>query len=152
MTSRRHLVAAPSQSRHAAPRLDPRRRSIARHGRGQITLHLPEDWHREAEWMNLVSPRPHGRCYAVPLADRWLTITSSLTSIRHLNFVRCPLAQGNGRHSLGNGDGQRPNPGIAGVSGSDAWRSPMAARIDDDYMTAEYDGHVIATARTAGTR
>jgi hypothetical protein len=25
----------------------------ARHGRGHITLHLPEDWHRETEWMNL---------------------------------------------------------------------------------------------------
>ena len=26
---------------------------IARHGRGQITLHLPEGWHREHDWMNL---------------------------------------------------------------------------------------------------
>ena len=26
---------------------------IARHGRGHITVHLPEGWHREAEWMNL---------------------------------------------------------------------------------------------------
>jgi hypothetical protein len=26
---------------------------IARHGRGEITMHLPEDWHRETEWMNL---------------------------------------------------------------------------------------------------
>jgi hypothetical protein len=25
----------------------------ARHGRGHITLHLPEGWHRESEWMNL---------------------------------------------------------------------------------------------------
>jgi Transposase DDE domain group 1 len=25
----------------------------ARHGRGQITLHLPEGWHREHDWMNL---------------------------------------------------------------------------------------------------
>ena len=25
----------------------------ARHGRGHITVHLPEDWHREAGWMNL---------------------------------------------------------------------------------------------------
>jgi hypothetical protein len=25
----------------------------ARHGRGEITLHLPEGWHRETEWMNL---------------------------------------------------------------------------------------------------
>jgi hypothetical protein len=25
----------------------------ARHGRGHITLHLPEEWHRQAEWMNL---------------------------------------------------------------------------------------------------
>jgi DDE family transposase len=25
----------------------------ARHGRGQITLHLPEGWHRQTEWMNL---------------------------------------------------------------------------------------------------
>jgi hypothetical protein len=26
---------------------------IARHGHGHITVHLPEDWHREHEWMNL---------------------------------------------------------------------------------------------------
>jgi len=26
---------------------------IARRGRGQITLHLPEEWHRERDWMNL---------------------------------------------------------------------------------------------------
>ena len=26
---------------------------IARHGRGHITLHLPEGWHREHEWMSL---------------------------------------------------------------------------------------------------
>jgi hypothetical protein len=25
----------------------------ARHGRGEITLHMPEDWHRQTEWMNL---------------------------------------------------------------------------------------------------
>ena len=26
---------------------------IARRGRGEITLHLPEGWHREQEWLNL---------------------------------------------------------------------------------------------------
>ncbi len=26
---------------------------ISRHGRGEITLHLPEGWHREQDWMNL---------------------------------------------------------------------------------------------------
>ena len=26
---------------------------VARHGRGEITLHLPQEWHREQEWMNL---------------------------------------------------------------------------------------------------
>src|SRR6266487_1582528 len=26
---------------------------IARHGRGHITVHLPEGWHRDCEWMNL---------------------------------------------------------------------------------------------------
>ena len=26
---------------------------IARHGRGRITVHLPQDWHREQEWLNL---------------------------------------------------------------------------------------------------
>jgi hypothetical protein len=26
---------------------------VARHGRGHITLHLPDRWHRDAEWMNL---------------------------------------------------------------------------------------------------
>jgi hypothetical protein len=26
---------------------------LARHGRGHLTLHLPQLWHRHAEWMNL---------------------------------------------------------------------------------------------------
>jgi len=26
----------------------------ARHGRGHITIHLPESWHRQTEWMNLL--------------------------------------------------------------------------------------------------
>jgi hypothetical protein len=26
---------------------------VARHGRGHITIHLPDGWHREHEWMNL---------------------------------------------------------------------------------------------------
>ena len=26
---------------------------IARHGRGHLTLHLPDGWHREHEWQNL---------------------------------------------------------------------------------------------------
>jgi Transposase DDE domain group 1 len=26
---------------------------VARHGRGHITLHLPDGWHHQAEWMNL---------------------------------------------------------------------------------------------------
>jgi hypothetical protein len=25
----------------------------ARHGRGHLTLHLPQGWHREHEWLNL---------------------------------------------------------------------------------------------------
>jgi len=29
----------------------------ARHGRGHITVHLPEGWHREQEWMNLFRGR-----------------------------------------------------------------------------------------------
>jgi hypothetical protein len=28
----------------------------ARHGRGHLTMHLPEGWHREHEWMNLLHP------------------------------------------------------------------------------------------------
>ena len=27
----------------------------ARHGRGHITVHLPEAWHREQEWLNLLA-------------------------------------------------------------------------------------------------
>jgi hypothetical protein len=27
----------------------------ARHGRGHLTLHLPEGWHREQEWLNLLA-------------------------------------------------------------------------------------------------
>ena len=38
-TIRRHLIDVAAR--------------IARHGRDQITLHLPEGWHRETEWMNL---------------------------------------------------------------------------------------------------
>jgi hypothetical protein len=38
-TLRRHLIAVAART--------------ARHGRGHVTLHLPEDWHRETEWMNL---------------------------------------------------------------------------------------------------
>jgi hypothetical protein len=30
----------------------------SRHGRGHITMHLPEGWHSEREWMNLF--RTHG--------------------------------------------------------------------------------------------
>jgi hypothetical protein len=26
---------------------------LARHGRGHITMHLPQGWHRQAEWMNM---------------------------------------------------------------------------------------------------
>ena len=28
---------------------------VARHGRGHLTLHLPEGWHREQEWKNLIN-------------------------------------------------------------------------------------------------
>jgi hypothetical protein len=38
-TIRSHLIAVAAR--------------IARHGRGHITLHLPEGWHRQTEWMNL---------------------------------------------------------------------------------------------------
>jgi len=27
----------------------------ARHGRGHLTLHLPEGWHREQEWLSLLA-------------------------------------------------------------------------------------------------
>ena len=46
--------------RHARARAATVRRDLiaiaartARHGRGRITLHLPEAWHREREWLNL---------------------------------------------------------------------------------------------------
>ena len=55
----------------------------ARHGRGHITLHLPEGWHRETEWMNLFEaacgppaagrpdqPRPGHRAPTAPAATR----------------------------------------------------------------------------------
>ncbi len=38
-TIRSHLIAVAAR--------------IARHGRGEITLHLPEGWHREHQWLNL---------------------------------------------------------------------------------------------------
>jgi hypothetical protein len=38
-TIRRDLIAVASRT--------------ARHGRGGLTLHLPEGWHREHEWLNL---------------------------------------------------------------------------------------------------
>jgi hypothetical protein len=37
---------------------------IARHGRGHLTLHLPEAWHREHEWLNLW----HAACGPPPIA------------------------------------------------------------------------------------
>jgi len=40
-TSRRDLIAVAAR--------------IARHGRGHLTLHLPEGWHREHEWLNLLA-------------------------------------------------------------------------------------------------
>jgi hypothetical protein len=46
--------------RHARARTAAIRRDLvtvpartARHGRGHLTLHLPEGWHRETEWLNL---------------------------------------------------------------------------------------------------
>ena len=46
--------------RHARARAATVRRDLiavaartARHGRDRITLHLPEAWHREREWLNL---------------------------------------------------------------------------------------------------
>ena len=46
--------------RHARARAATIRRDLiavaartARHGRDRLTLHLPEDWHREREWLNL---------------------------------------------------------------------------------------------------
>ena len=38
-TLRRDLVAVPART--------------ARHGRGRITLHLPQGWHRQHEWLSL---------------------------------------------------------------------------------------------------
>jgi hypothetical protein len=38
-TIRSHLIAVAAR--------------VARHGRGEVTLHLPQEWHREQEWMNL---------------------------------------------------------------------------------------------------
>jgi hypothetical protein len=38
-TVRRHLIAVPART--------------ARHGRGHLTLHLPEGWHRQSEWLAL---------------------------------------------------------------------------------------------------
>ena len=38
-TLRRDLVAVPARA--------------ARHGRGRITLHLPQGWHRAREWLSL---------------------------------------------------------------------------------------------------
>jgi DDE family transposase len=50
LASRRHARARGATIR--ADLIDVAAR-LARHGRGCLTLHLPEAWHREAEWMNL---------------------------------------------------------------------------------------------------
>jgi hypothetical protein len=39
----------------------------ARHGRGHITLHLPAGWHREHEWINLLT----AACGPPPAAAAW---------------------------------------------------------------------------------
>jgi hypothetical protein len=53
-------AGALASSRHARARGATIRRDLidvaartARHGRGHLTLHLPREWHRQAEWMNL---------------------------------------------------------------------------------------------------
>jgi hypothetical protein len=44
----------------------------ARHGRGCLTLHLPEGWHREREWLNLWK-RPAARLQQRPDQPRQVT-------------------------------------------------------------------------------
>lgn len=54
-TLRRDLVAVPART--------------ARHGRGHLTLHLPENWHRAREWLSLfevVDPGLGSKLYARP--------------------------------------------------------------------------------------
>jgi hypothetical protein len=53
-------AGALASRRHARARAATIRRDLiavaartARHGRGRLTLHLPEGWHREREWLNL---------------------------------------------------------------------------------------------------
>jgi Transposase DDE domain group 1 len=42
----------------------------ARHGRGQITLHLPAGWHREHEWLNLLTATCGPPAGSSPTASR----------------------------------------------------------------------------------
>ena len=57
---RRHKAYVTSRHRAANARRATLRADLisiaartARHGRGPLTMNLPEDWHREHEWMNL---------------------------------------------------------------------------------------------------
>jgi len=50
LASRRHAKARAATVRRDLVAVAAR---TARHGRGCLTLHLPEDWHREREWLNL---------------------------------------------------------------------------------------------------
>ena len=48
----------------------------ARHGRGHLTMHLPEGWHREHEWMNLLRSRLR------PASSSGLTSPDPVTALR----------------------------------------------------------------------
>ena len=60
---------------------------IARHGRGHITAHLPQGWHREHEWLNL-RPDP------MPPDTATITFGKSPPRKRSLEFTRWIEAQG----------------------------------------------------------
>ena len=49
----RLAVPCQGQGRDHPPRPDRRRRPHRPHGRGYLTLHLPEGWHRQTEWDHL---------------------------------------------------------------------------------------------------
>jgi Transposase DDE domain group 1 len=50
LTGRRHAKARAATIRRDLIAIAAR---AARHGRGRLTLHLPEGWHREHDWLNL---------------------------------------------------------------------------------------------------
>jgi hypothetical protein len=91
-TVRRDLIAIPART--------------ARHGRGKITFHLPEGWHREHEWTAFADT---ARLYGKGLTFEFADTSRRDTFLRHLS-----------------GRGRRAGERGRGCPGTDRFSTPAA--------------------------